>query len=400
MFHGLKVSMAKGTAKKRIIQEDESLSATKTVILNWKAAAQSLSQALFANETAWQSVFGSYITLEHVSSSIYSARDTDVRACLHELQGAKARVDSYTDGVEAAVSATQRLEVAKKDLATLVQRLANAEAMNEKRLDLIRQHRYYDGKTNQMLQSEAKSRNPVGPKVIERRTRNQKKVQELATELTSLTTQLHAEMEAIDVERLAITDRCLLAVVTLQKYYFESNPVDAAVKKADEIGLGRRVLIRNDQKPWLPDTQTIPAGATTGVPSNLPHPMENPAFAPPPYNPNAGNHYPPAPPPGAPPTAPSGYSEGYSAYITPPAAPSAPAGAPPPSAPMSIPPPSAPMSVPPQSAPMSVPPPPAPMGVPPPPAAPPQPSYATPPQMSVSPPPPPPPPAPPAANVQ
>ncbi|PXF43181.1 hypothetical protein BWQ96_07125 [Gracilariopsis chorda] len=308
MIHGLKVSLAKGTTKKKIIKEDESLAATKGTLYQWRSSMQSLLNCVTTNEEAWNSLFNSYSTFDIIGSSIYPERDVPALALLKELQATKSRLDTPpSNTVETNFNATQRLDLSKKELLAIIARIDETENLHEKRLDVIRQHKYYDAKTRQMLQNEAKRRSPVTQKEVERRSRNQAKVQELAKEVANMHRQIYSEMDAIEVERLAVTDRAISAMLLLQKHYFEAQPLRSTISKADEIGLGHRVLLRGDRRPWVSsETKVLNESRTQNEP--------NVAY--PPYNPSAESapfprveSAPSAPPPD---DGSSNYGAGYS----------------------------------------------------------------------------------------
>ncbi|KAI0566797.1 proline-rich receptor-like protein kinase PERK12 [Gracilaria domingensis] len=280
MIHGLKVSLAKGTTKKKIIKEDESLSATKNTLYLWRTSVQSLLGNIVANEEAWNSIFNTFSSFETVGSSIYPENDVPVLTLLKDLQTAKSRLDSpESSTVEPNFNAVQRLDMSKKELNALIVRIDNAEEMHERRVDVIRQHKYYEAKTRQMLQSEAKRRNPISQKELERRSRNQTKVQDLAKEMANMNTNIYAEMDGIEVERLAVTDRALSAMLLLQRHYFEAYPVKSCIAKADEIGLGHRVLLRTEHRPWISSDNKgqLNGAQSPASPPNVPYPPYSPS---------------------------------------------------------------------------------------------------------------------------
>lgn len=279
MIHGLKVSLAKGTTKKKIIKGDESLSATAATLYQWRVSMEALLACIVQNEKAWDSLFQTYSSFDSVGASIYPQRDAPVLTLLKDLQAAKSRVESPPpNSVEPNFNATQRIQLSKKELAEVVSRINETSKLHEKRVDAIRQHKYYDSKTNQMLHSEAKRRSPISQKDLERRSRNQTKVKELALQLTDFKRRIQTEMESLEVERLAVTDRALSAMLLLQKHYYESYPVRSTIAKADEIGLGHRILLRPESRPWAPDLISNPSMSNARL--SLTPPPHHPPYDP------------------------------------------------------------------------------------------------------------------------
>lgn len=253
MFHGFKVSISKGTNKKNIIRDDDSLSATQTTLTQWQTSLDSLLGNLRYNEDAWKRVLGSYTALEPVGASLYAPHDVDAHSCLKDLCNAQSRLESPPSGVEPHSNAVQRLEIAKNDISEVVSRINGALALHAKRIETIRQFKYYDSKTKQMILSDSKRRSPSSTKEIERLSRNQKKTQEISVEIATIASQIHEQMEQIELDKLAVTDRAISALILLQRQIFDSNPVRDAVMKADKIGMGKRVAPREEQRPWISD---------------------------------------------------------------------------------------------------------------------------------------------------
>lgn len=253
MIHGLKVSMAKGTAKREIIEADDSHTVTQATMVQWKTALRSLHNALAANENAWKGLMGTYTGLHAAAAAVYADGDVEARGVLKTLDASRAAVETRP-AAEPGYSPFQKVEMARQELATMLSRIQNAEALHTKRFETTRQHKYYDRKTKQMLDAESKRTTPVPARDVDRRSRNQKKVMDLAIQLNSITTQLYTELEYIDMERLAVTDRAVAAMLMLQKYYFDFNPPKDAYAQADKIRIGRRVIPRDDVRPWMPST--------------------------------------------------------------------------------------------------------------------------------------------------
>lgn len=254
VMHGLKRGMQKEVRKKQILGQDDSHNITQNVLSEWKIHLKQLMDVLAANEGAWQAVFTSYGSLQSVAEVIYTARDVDARACLKDLQTGAISALNPPKPVEPEYNAPQKVELAKQEINTLLSRIANAEALHGKRFEATREWLYYDRKTKGMLEKETGRNNPASNKEVERRTRNQQKVMDLAINLNSVTTQLYSELEYIDMERLAVTDRVIAAVLQLQKFYTDLNPSKDAVLSGTKIRLGHRVVPRDEVRAWMPQT--------------------------------------------------------------------------------------------------------------------------------------------------
>eukprot|EP00177_Eucheuma_denticulatum_P003396 GFKZ01006136.1.p1 GENE.GFKZ01006136.1~~GFKZ01006136.1.p1 ORF type:complete len:457 (+),score=58.65 GFKZ01006136.1:137-1372(+) len=266
MIHGLKVSMAKGTGKREILGTDESHNITASVLAKWKGSLKSLHDALAANETAWSSFLTTYTFFNNAAYAVYSDRDVDARSILKSLEEGRAAAQAQPTPVEGAYSAAQAVEISRQEIMTMLSRIGNAEALHLKRLEATREYRYYDRKTKQMLDAERRKGSVASSKEVERRSRNQKKVMDLAVQLNSITTQLYTELEYIDMERLAIADRATAALLTLQKSIFESNPAADAINRGNMARIGRRVIPRDEVREWMPNT-LHPANPNPKVPN-------------------------------------------------------------------------------------------------------------------------------------
>lgn len=273
MIHGLKVSISKGTAKREILEADESHSVTESTLVHWKTALKSLHDALAANENAWRGLLGTYTNFHVAAAAMYSERDVEARGVLKTLDNGRTAVEA-PPASEPGYSPMQQVELARQEITTMLARIENAEALHTKRFETTRQYKYYDRKTKQMLLEESKRSTPVPAKNVDRRSRNQKKVMDLAIQLNSTTTQLYTELEYIDMERLAITDRAVAAMLMLQKYYYDANASKNAYVQGDKIRLGRRVIPRDEVRPWMPNTlqpaNPNPQVSNTGMVQSVP----------------------------------------------------------------------------------------------------------------------------------
>lgn len=286
--HGLRVTMSNSTTSTRDIQKsDESHRVTHDTLVSWKTGLHALHDALVANETAWKNLFSSFAGFSTAAAGVYSARDIESRGVLKAIETARSAIETAPT-TDPGYTPMQMVEFARQEIAAMLSRIQNAEALHSKRLEATRQYNYYQGKTANMLKQEGKS--PKGPseKDVDRRTRNQKKVMDIAIQLNSITTQLYTELEYIDMERLAVADRSVAAMLMLQKYYFEFKPTDAAYAQGDKIRLGRRVVPRDEVRPWMPNSLQ-PANVTPqlnnpsmaqGVPAIAPSPPATPSMSP------------------------------------------------------------------------------------------------------------------------
>lgn len=291
MLHGLKVTV-KTPGRRNFVKNDESLVATEQTLNHWLKSTGDLLAALDDNERAWQELFASYMKVHPVVSSIYPAHDVDVLECSAELTNIKVVLDDPPKGVESHFDAVQRVDIAKKDLNNLVTRINNAKSMHAERLEVMREYRYYEDKTRQIVEADNK-RNSISQKEVERRNRNVVKSGEFEKKLHSVTTQLFYEMDAIAVERLAAADRAFAALLLLQNHYFKACPVSRALSVGSRVGLGRRVLIRDESRPWLPPTYTqSPDSSSSAMPDQTVQTVESPMYTVPPYNPHAQHHMP------------------------------------------------------------------------------------------------------------
>lgn len=274
MMHNMKLSL-KGAGKKKILREDTGLAATDKVLNEWHASILSLLNAINSNENAWYGLFSTFEAFSPIGSQIYPQKDSDALEFCASLSSMRKQLDSPPNNVESYEVAKQRIDITKKDLENLLARIDNAKAMQAKRIEVTREYRYYAEKTNGILEAGQKKSQGPTEKDVERQERNKLHVQNKSTELNSLTGQLFYEMDAIAVERLAATDRAMAAVLLLQYQYFANNPVSAPYAIASRIGLGRRVLIRDERRPWVPqDTPVKPAPetATPDTSMNIPGP--------------------------------------------------------------------------------------------------------------------------------
>lgn len=267
VMHGLKVTMSPATSKREITESDDSHKVTQQTLASWKAALRALHDALATNEAAWKNLFASFTTFSTAAAAVYSATDVESRAVVKALESARTAVETPPT-TDPGYTPMQMVEFARQELAAMLSRIQNSEALHAKRLETTRQYKYYDRKTKQMLENEAKPGKTVSPREVERRTRNQKNVMDLAIQLNSITTQLYTELEYIDMERLAVTDRSVAAMLMLQKYYFDFQPVKDAYAQGDKIRLGRRVIPRDEVRQWMPNTLQ-PAAVTPQI-SNSP----------------------------------------------------------------------------------------------------------------------------------
>lgn len=294
MMHNVKLQL-KGTGKKKILREDTGLAATDQTLSEWHASVSALLNAINTNENAWNGLFSTFDAFNPIAMSIYPQKDSEALEFSASLSAVRKQLESPPPGVESYVDAKQRIDITKKDLENLLARIGNARAMQAKRIEVTREHRYYTDKTQSMTQAEQK-KGQLTEKEIGRRQRNESHLVEKSTELYTLTNQLFYEMDAIAVERLAAVDRAMAAMILLQYHYFASNPVSASYAIASRIGLGRRVLIRHETRPWNPNdgdvkptphTATSDASSTTSfggskTDSWVPQPISTPGAPPPP----------------------------------------------------------------------------------------------------------------------
>lgn len=288
-------------ASRKILKEDETLKATEETLHQWQIETAKLLMALQSNEQAWHALFGTYAMFPSITTSIYPAHDTEAHEVSMELSNYKKHLDNPPDGVENNFEAHQRIDIAQKDLSNLIVRIENCKKLHMKRVQSIKEYKYYEEKTKKILNAELKKSKPTTSKEVERRSRNEGKSEELSMALNSHTNQLFYEMDAIAVERLAATDRAFAALLLLQHHYFRSYPISKAFDKGANVGLGRRILIRDEARPWLPvNTQMMVAanGGQTPISSGSMMPdMPNtgpapstPVFSVPPHNPNSSDH--------------------------------------------------------------------------------------------------------------
>ncbi|CDF39655.1 unnamed protein product [Chondrus crispus] len=193
VMHGLKVTMSPATSKREITESDESHRVTQQTLATWKAALRALHDALATNEAAWKNLFASFTTFSTAAAAVYSATDIESRAVVKALESARTAVEAPP--TDPGYTPMQKVEFARQELAAMLSRIQNAEALHAKRLETTRQYKYYDRKTKQMLENEAKPGKTVSVERLERRTRNQKNVMDLAIQLNSITTQLYTELD-------------------------------------------------------------------------------------------------------------------------------------------------------------------------------------------------------------
>lgn len=294
VMHSAKMAL-KATGAKKLVKEDETLAKTEETLNKWLTAVKQLLTGLQSNEQAWQGLFGTYAQFGPIMASIYPHHDNEALHCASELTNYKVALDNLPEGVESNFDAVQRVDIAKKDLTNLEARIFNAKKMHAERVAIIREWRYYDEKTKQMIASEQKKKAPATPKEYERRSRNEAKCVELAAKLNSTNNQLYYEMDAIAVEHLAAADRAFSAFLQLQMHYFKAFPASRAYEAGARVGLGRRVLIRDQSKPWLPASSRVQlANSGTSTDGGMPDSpaqttalSETPVISVPPFNPNA-----------------------------------------------------------------------------------------------------------------
>lgn len=293
VMHSAKMAL-KATGAKKLVKEDETLAKTEETLNTWLIAVKQLLTGLQSNEQAWQGLFGTYAQFGPIMASVYPHHDNEALQCASELTNYKVVLDNPPEGVESNFDAIQRVDIAKKDLTNLEVRILNAKKMHAERVAIIREWRYYDDKTKQMIAAEQKKKAPATAKEFERRSRNEAKCVELAAKLNSTNNQLYYEMDAIAVEHLAAADRAFSAFLQLQMHYFKAFPASRAYETGARVGLGRRVLIRDQSKPWLPASSRVQmgnAGKSTdgGMPDSPVQTTalsETPVFSVPPFNPN------------------------------------------------------------------------------------------------------------------
>lgn len=294
VMHSAKMAL-KATGAKKLVKEDESLAKTEETLNKWLMAVKQLITGLQSNEQAWQGLFGTYAQFGPIMASVYPHHDNEALQCASELTNYKVVLDNPPEGVESNFDAIQRVDIAKKDLNNLEARIMNAKKMHAEHIAIIREWRYYDDKTKQMIAAEQKKKAPATVKEFERRSRNEAKCVELAAKLNSTNNQLYYEMDAIAVEHLAAADRAFSAFLQLQMHYFKAFPASRAYEAGARVGLGRRVLIRDQSKPWLPASSRVQLGnagkSTDGGMPDSPIQMtalsETPVISVPPFNPNA-----------------------------------------------------------------------------------------------------------------
>lgn len=283
-MHGFKVTMAKGTGKREILETDESHNVTATTLSQWKNSLKSLHGALTANEQAWTAFLTTYTVFNTAATAIYSDRDIDARSILKSLDEGRAKAQAQPPPTKGSYSPSQGIEISKQEIITMLARIENAQALHTNRLEATREYRYYDRKTKQLMENEKKRGSNTTPKDLEKKNRNQKKVMDLAIQLNSITTQLYTELEYIDIERLAITDRATAALLTFQKAVFDSQPAADAISRANAVRIGRRVVPRDEIRQWMPNTLN-PANPNPNVPNpnmsnnSIPAPSTPPQMA-------------------------------------------------------------------------------------------------------------------------
>lgn len=284
--HGIKMSLKTSSAR-NIVKADGALKATEDLLNHWHSTTSQLLQALVNNEHSWQALFASYSAFHPIAANIYPAHDNDALECVAALSSVKDTVLTDATGTESLGEATQRIDIAKNDLNNLLTRINGAKKMHTDRVTQIREAQYYKEKSDQLYYVEAKKKGPSAAKALERRERNVNKSSEFHGKVTSITNQLFHEMDAIAVERLAATDRALAALLLLQQHYFETNPISNAFDIGSRVGLGRRVLIRDESRPWLPNTphQVEPPSV---MPDQSATTIDGQVYSIPPYNPNVG----------------------------------------------------------------------------------------------------------------
>lgn len=265
MMHNLKRSMAKGTGKREILETDESHNITASSLATWKSSLKALHDALSSNEQAWNNFLATYTFFNNAAITIYSERDVDASTLLKTIEEGRATAQAPGQPLDNSYTPAQGIEISRQEIMTMLSRIANAEALYAKRIEATREYRYYDRKTKQMLENERK-KGSVAARDADRRSRNQKKVMDLAIQLNSITTQLYTELEYIDIERLAIADRATAALLTFQKHIFDLHPMDDAIKHANAIRVGRRVIPRDEIRAWMPKT-LAPANPNPSVPN-------------------------------------------------------------------------------------------------------------------------------------
>lgn len=281
-MHSFRMLTSSSTTRKKLINEDKSILATEKVLQQWRISIQSLLDSLIHNEKAWASVLSSYTNFENIGMSIYPACDTDAHAFLKELRSPKG-LDQNSQHATTSSESLKSFEIAKKDLSNLLSRIGNAQTLHKKRVEAIRQQKYYQTKTQKIDTAQAKRTGPSNAKVDDRRQRNLKKAGDSSVNVSSTSSQLFAELDELDVERLAVTDRALSAMIQLQRHYFTDDIIRPSVQLAEKIGLGKRVLVRDEKKPWMVNSVSDESDSAGHITSA----SDASKVSPPPYNPSA-----------------------------------------------------------------------------------------------------------------
>lgn len=222
MLHGLKLVM-NGRGDRTVLDSDARLRDADKVISELQRWFPQLQVAVEENEKTWATLGYNLRTVSATSQEIYSESHA-MQPMLEALLGAGKQVMPPAAGDRLAEERTQSFA----ELRAFNDAIRELRTLQSECVGALKNKDYYANKVETMRVNESKKKK-VTERDVEKRLRNEQKLNEVTSELSYKTDKLQRELDAATERKESVLNLTLHAFIHTQNHYFGRNPMPHVV---------------------------------------------------------------------------------------------------------------------------------------------------------------------------
>lgn len=219
MLHGIKMAMTRRD-EKAVLGSDEKIAAVTSSLTELQAWFPQLQVAVEDNEKIWSKLGFNLQTVSATAREIY-AETNPMQIMLASLQDASGKV-MRPDASEDLDG--QRLR-ASGELREFNERIRALKLLHTDCVQTLKNKDYYKSKVETMRLKENEKKKNLSDREVEKRLRNEQKLNEVTAELSFKSEKLGIELDDLLAKKDRVLGLVLESYVHTQNYYFGRNPM-------------------------------------------------------------------------------------------------------------------------------------------------------------------------------
>jgi hypothetical protein len=225
IVHGIKLAI-NGRGEKDVLQSDERLFEATRLLSELQTWFPQLQAAIEENDKSWINLGYSLRKIASTAQEIYD-EDHAMQTMLETLQDASAQVirPEVSDDVE-----DERAR-AVAELREFNERIRSLRLLHTECMKALKDKDYYVTKVEAMRVSETKATKKVSEKLVEKRMRNEAKLNEVNGELLYKGEKLTRELHVMAERKEQVLGLVLQSLIQTNNLYFSLNPMPAVLAK-------------------------------------------------------------------------------------------------------------------------------------------------------------------------